>query len=45
MAIDRVFMPSVRLSDIKTYVEEMRPTITAHIEHAERVQAAIAAGK
>ncbi len=45
VAIDRVFTPSVQLGDIKTYVAELRPTITAHLEHAERVQTAIAAEK
>lgn len=43
VAIDRVFIPSVAREDLKSYVTAMRPTITAHLEHAERVQATLAA--
>jgi putative membrane protein len=45
VAIDRVFTPSVSREDIKTYVAELRPTITEHLQHAERVQATLAARK
>lgn len=45
LAIDRVFLPSVRRSDLREYVTSLRPTISAHLEHAEQVQATIAAAR
>jgi putative membrane protein len=41
VAIDRVFVPSVRNARLRDYVSSMRPTIASHLDLAERVQAAI----
>jgi putative membrane protein len=41
-AIDRVFLPSVRNAELRDYVVSLRPTIAAHLELAEQLQAALA---
>jgi putative membrane protein len=43
IAIDRVFLPSARQPALRDYVTTLRPVISAHLAHAERVQATIAA--
>lgn len=45
VAVDRVFLPSVRRPELKDYVTAMRPTIEEHLVYAQRVQATIAAMK
>jgi putative membrane protein len=45
VAIDRVFTPSVHRPALRDYVAAMRPTITAHLEHAQQVQSTLAARK
>lgn len=45
VAIDRVFIPSVRNARLKDYVEAMRPTIVAHVALAEQVRDAINASR
>jgi predicted outer membrane protein len=42
-AIDRVFLMSARRPALRDYVETLRPTLGAHLAHAERLQAAILA--
>jgi putative membrane protein len=42
-AIDRVFLPSAQRPALRDYVTTLRPVITAHLAHAERVQATLAA--
>jgi putative membrane protein len=41
VAIDRVFIPSVRNARLRDYVSAMRPTIAGHLALAEQVRAAI----
>jgi putative membrane protein len=41
VAIDRVFIPSVRNARLREYVSTMRPTIAGHLELAEQVRTAI----
>jgi putative membrane protein len=41
VAIDRVFLPSVRRPEIREFVTTLRPTISAHLAHAEQLQAAL----
>ena len=41
VAIDRVFIPSVRNARLREYVSSMRPTIAGHLELAEQVRTAI----
>jgi putative membrane protein len=43
IAIDRVFLPSAHQPALRDYVTTLRPVISAHLAHAERVQATIAA--
>ena len=45
VAIDRVFIPSVRNARLKEYIETMRPTIAAHLTLAEQVRDAINASR
>lgn len=45
VAIDRVFIPSVRNAGLRDYVTSMRPTIAGHLELAEQVRAALARGR
>lgn len=45
VAIDRVFIPSVRNARLKEYIETMRPTIAAHLALAEQVRDAINASR
>jgi putative membrane protein len=42
-AIDKVFLPSAQRTALRDYVTTLRPVITAHLAHAERVQATLAA--
>jgi putative membrane protein len=42
-AIDRVFLPSAQHPALRDYVTTLRPVITAHLAHAERVQSTLAA--
>jgi putative membrane protein len=42
-AIDRVFLPSAQRAALRDYVTTLRPVISAHLAHAERVQATLAA--
>jgi putative membrane protein len=42
-AIDRVFLPSAQRPALRDYVTTLRPVISAHLAHAERVQATLAA--
>jgi putative membrane protein len=42
-AIDRVFLPSALRPALRDYVTTLRPVISAHLSHAERVQATLAA--
>jgi putative membrane protein len=42
VAIDRVFLPSVRQPELRDFVTSLRPTISAHLAHAEQLQAALA---
>ncbi len=42
VAIDRVFLPSVRSARLREYVTMMRPAISAHLALAEQVRDAIA---
>jgi putative membrane protein len=42
VAIDRVFLPSVRNASLKDYLTAMRPTIASHLALAEQVQATVA---
>ena len=42
VAIDRVFLPSVRSDSLKEYVTTMRPTEVAHLALAEQVRTALA---
>jgi putative membrane protein len=42
-AIDRVFLPSAQRAALREYVTNLRPVISAHLAHAERVQATLAA--
>lgn len=42
VAIDRVFLPSVRRTEIRDFLTTMRQTINAHRAHAEQLQAALA---
>jgi putative membrane protein len=41
VAIDRVFIPSVRNARLREYVSSMRPTIASHLDLAEQVRTAI----
>jgi putative membrane protein len=41
VAIDRVFIPSVRNARLRDYVSSMRPTIASHLDLAEQVRTAI----
>jgi putative membrane protein len=41
VAIDRVFIPSVRNARLRDYVSSMRPTIASHLELAEQVRTAV----
>jgi putative membrane protein len=41
VAIDRVFLPSVRNASLKEHVTTMRPTIASHLALAEQVRATI----
>jgi putative membrane protein len=43
IAIDRVFLPSAQRPALREYVTTLRPVITAHLAHAERVQSTLAA--
>ena len=45
VAIDRVFLPSVRSARLREYLTMMRPTISAHLALAEQVRDAIAAAR
>jgi putative membrane protein len=45
VAIDRVFIPSVRNQRLKDYVTTLRPAISAHLALAEQVRDAIAAAR
>lgn len=42
VAIDQVFLPSVRNASLKEYVITMRPTIASHLALAEQVRATMA---
>ncbi|MFL5605492.1 MAG: DUF4142 domain-containing protein [Gemmatimonadaceae bacterium] len=42
-AIDRVFLPSAQRPALREYVSNLRPVISTHLAHAERVQATLAA--
>jgi putative membrane protein len=42
-AIDRVFLPSAQNPALRDYVTTLRPVITAHLAHAERLQSTLAA--
>lgn len=42
VAIDRVFLPSARRPEIREFLTNLRPTISAHLAHAEQLQAALA---
>jgi putative membrane protein len=41
VAIDRVFVPSVRNARLRDYVSSIRPTIAGHLELAEQVRTAV----
>jgi putative membrane protein len=41
VAIDRVFIPSVRNGRLRDYVSSIRPTVAGHLELAEQVRTAI----
>jgi putative membrane protein len=41
VAIDRVFLPSAQRPEIREFVTNLRPTISAHLAHAEQLQAAL----
>ena len=43
IAIDRVFVPSAQRQGLRDYVATLRPVISAHLAHAERVQATLVA--
>ena len=43
VAIDRALLPSAQRSALREYVTTLRPTLSAHLAHAERVQATLAA--
>ena len=45
VAIDQVFIPSVRNARLKEYLEAMRPTIAAHVALAQQVRDAINASR
>lgn len=42
VAIDEVFLPSVRNAGLKEYIESLRPTIASHLELARQAQATLA---
>ncbi len=42
-AIDKVFLPSAQRAALREYVTNLRPVISTHLTHAERVQATLAA--
>ncbi|NUO39084.1 MAG: DUF4142 domain-containing protein [Gemmatimonadaceae bacterium] len=41
VAVDRVFIPSVRNARLREYLSSIRPTIAGHLELAEQVQTTI----
>jgi putative membrane protein len=41
VAIDRVFIPSVRNARLRDYVSSIRPTVAGHLELAEQVRTTI----
>src|SRR4051812_7451846 len=45
VAIDRVFIPSVRNARLREYVSAMRPTIAAHLALAEQVRGAVTSSR
>lgn len=45
VAIDRVFIPSVRNGSLRDYVSSIRPTIAGHLELAEQVRGAVLRGR
>jgi putative membrane protein len=45
VAIDRVFIPSVRSARLRDYVSSIRPTIASHLELAEQVRGAVLRGR
>ena len=42
VAIDEVFLPSIRNAGLREYVTTLRPTIASHLELARQAQAALA---
>ena len=44
-AIDNVLLPSVRTAELREFVMNLKPAVSAHLAHAEQVRATIAARK
>jgi putative membrane protein len=44
-AIDKVLLPNTRTPELREFVTQLRPAVSAHLAHAEQVKASVAAGK
>ncbi len=44
-AIDKVLLPNARTPELKQWLTEVRPAVSAHLAHAEQVRAGLASGK
>ena len=44
-ALDKVLLPNTRTPELREFVTQLRPAVSAHLAHAEQVKASVAAGK
>ena len=44
-AIDKVLVPASRTPELRTFVVNLKPAVSAHLAHAEQMRAAVAAAK
>jgi putative membrane protein len=44
-ALDKVLIPNARTPELRQWLVELRPAVSAHLAHAEQVKAGLASGK
>jgi putative membrane protein len=42
-ALDKLLIPTTENADLKKLLQDVRPAIAAHLEHAKRIQAELGA--
>ena len=44
-AIDKVLVPATRTPELRTFVVNLKPAVSAHLAHAEQIRATLSAPK